>query len=162
LFEREPGSATFPPRAIALTNNLSARFDCRWVHLKGERCAADWIEPGLVFPVPMAHGEGRFVVLDEATLARLEAQGQIALRYVKADGSPATGTADNPNGSTAAIAGLCDRTGRVLGLMPHPERNLDAWNHPEWTRLRARGIARTRGEGQAFWDRLVASLPVLV
>lgn len=162
LFEREPGSTTIPPRAIALTNNISARFECRWVHLKGERCAADWIEAGAVFPVPMAHGEGRFVTLDEATLARLEAHGQVALRYVKADGSPATGAEDNPNGSTAAIAGLCDRTGRVLGLMPHPERNLDPWNHPEWTRLRAHGIERKQGEGQGFWDRLVASLPVLV
>lgn len=162
LFEREPGATSIPARTIALTNNLSARFECRWVHLKGERCAAAWIEAGAVFPVPMAHGEGRFVTLDASVLARLEARGQIALRYVQADGSPATGPADNPNGSTAAIAGICDPTGRVLGLMPHPERNLDPWNHPEWTRLRARGAKRTSGEGQRFWDRLVAALPVPV
>ncbi|MEY4775247.1 MAG: Phosphoribosylformylglycinamidine synthase [Planctomycetota bacterium] len=162
LFEREPGAASVPARSIALTNNLSARFECRWVHLKGEACAATWIEPGVTFPVPMAHGEGRFVALDEATLQRLEARGQIALRYVRADGSPATDTHDNPNGSSGAIAGICDPTGRVFGLMPHPERNLDPWNHPEWTRLRARGARRTSGEGQRFWDRLVAVLPVPV
>jgi phosphoribosylformylglycinamidine synthase len=148
-----------PERGIALTGNRQARFECRWIHLRAERCAASWLAPsdrtgdgaGEILPAPIAHGEGRFLVKDDATLARLEANGQIALRYVRADGTPARGFPDNPNGSVADIAGLCDPTGRVLGLMPHPERNLFPWNHPHWTRR----PARDEGEGLAFYRRLV-------
>ena len=138
-------------RAIALAGNQKARFECRWIHLRAERCAASWLRPGDLVPAPVAHGEGRLVVRDEATLARLAARGQIALRYVEADGSPARGYPSNPNGSAADIAGLCDTTGRVLGLMPHPERNLTPWNHPHWTRR----PTRDEGEGLAFYRRLV-------
>jgi phosphoribosylformylglycinamidine synthase len=106
---------------------------------------------GEIFPAPIAHGEGRLLVRDDAARARLEANGQVALRYVRADGTPAQGFPDNPNGSESDIAGLCDPTGRVLGLMPHPERNLTPWNHPHWTRR----PPRTEGEGLAFYRRLV-------
>ena len=147
-----PGSGG---RGIALAGNRQARFECRWVHLRAERCAASWLAPheqgGEVLPAPIAHGEGRFLVRDDGVLARLESRGQIALRYVRADGSPAGGYPDNPNGSVADIAGICDPTGRVLGLMPHPERNLDPWNHPHWTRR----PQRDEGEGLAFYRRLV-------
>ena len=143
----DPGSE----RTIALAGNQKARFECRWVHLRAERCAASWLRTGDRMPAPIAHGEGRLVVRDGSTLARLEARGQIALRYVEAGGSPARGYPSNPNGSAADIAGLCDATGRVLGLMPHPERNLTPWNHPHWTRR----PARDEGEGLAFYRRLV-------
>lgn len=146
LFE-SPGSA----RSIALTDNRRARFECRWISLRAETCAATWLDTQAILPAPIAHGEGRLLVRDEATLARLERGGQIALRYVRADGSAARGYPDNPNGSLGDIAGLCDPTGRVLGLMPHPERNLDPWNHPHWTRR----PPRTEGEGLAFYRRLV-------
>jgi len=138
-------------RSIALTNNHSARFECRWISLRATPCAASWLDTQTVLPAPIAHGEGRLCLRDEASFARLERNGQIALRYVRADGSPARGYPDNPNGSLADIAGLCDRTGRVLGLMPHPERNLDPWNHPHWTRR----PPRAEGEGLAFYRRLV-------
>ena len=144
----EPGLAT---RSIALTDNASNRFECRWVNLASLDCACPWIEPGEPWPAPIAHGEGRFVVKDEATLARLVSNRQIALRYVRADGSSADRYPDNPNGSVHEIAGLCDPTGRVLGLMPHPERNVTPWHHPDWTRL----PVRTEGEGLAFYRRLV-------
>lgn len=140
-----------PEREIALAGNRQARFECRWIHLRTERCAAAWLPTGEAFPAPIAHGEGRLVVRDDATLARLESKGQIALRYVRADGSPARGFPDNPNGSVSDIAGLCDPTGRVLGLMPHPERNLSPFNHPHWTRR----PPREAGEGLAFYRRLV-------
>jgi phosphoribosylformylglycinamidine (FGAM) synthase-like amidotransferase family enzyme len=78
------------------------------------------------------------------------ASGQVALRYVTADGGAAQ-YPELPNGSTDAIAGLCDSTGRVLGLMPHPERNLSPWNHPRWTRMGP----REAGEGLEFYRRLV-------
>jgi len=140
-----------PERGIALTGNRQARFECRWIHMRAERCAAAWLDAGAILPAPIAHGEGCFSVRDDATLARLEANGQIALRYSRADGSPARGFPENPNGSIADIAGLCDPTGRVLGLMPHPERNLLPWNHPHWTRR----PSRDEGEGLAFYRRLV-------
>ena len=144
----EPGASR---RNIALSNNASNRFECRWVAIEGQACAASWIEPGLCMPVPVAHGEGRFVVRDEATLQRLVDNRQIAWRYARPDGTPAAGYPENPNGSVLAIAGICDTTGRVLGLMPHPERNLTPWNHPHWTRL----SPRDEGEGVRFYRRLV-------
>jgi phosphoribosylformylglycinamidine synthase len=146
LLEPEAGE-----RTIALAENQGARFECRWISLRAEKCAATWLDTTTVMPVPIAHGEGRLVVRDEAALARLERGGQIALRYVRADGARARGYPDNPNGSVGDVAGLCDRTGRVLGLMPHPERNLDPWNHPHWTRR----PPRAAGEGLAFYRRLV-------
>ncbi len=156
LFEREAGATTLPARNIALHQNASNQFECRWVTLRAERCAATWLEPGMLIPCPSAHGEGRFVVRDEAVLRRLQQKGQIALRYARPDGTVATEYPDNPNGSVQSIAGICDPTGRVLGLMPHPERNVDPWHHPHWTRLAA-GAARTEGEGLPFYRRLVAA-----
>ncbi len=78
--------------------------------------------------LPIAHGEGRFVAASPALLNQLESNGQIALRYA---------SGDNPNGSQGDIAGICDPSGRVFGLMPHPERYLSWHNHPYWTRLPA-------------------------
>jgi len=159
-------------RGVALSGNSSARFECRWITLRSERSACRWLEPGEVWPAPVAHGEGRVLVRDAATLARLERNGQIALRYVRppadrppdppldpsaprspdpGSGEERAGYPDCPNGSVQEIAGLCDPTGRVLGLMPHPERNVTPWHHPRWTRLGA----RAEGEGLAFYRRLV-------
>lgn len=137
-------------RRIALTDNASARFECRWVHLRSEESACEFLTPGEIWPVPVAHAEGRLCVRDEATLEDLRAQGQLALRYVNADGSQAS-YPECPNGAIEEVAGVCDPTGRVLGLMPHPERNLAPHNHPLWTRLGK----RTRGEGALFFERLV-------
>jgi phosphoribosylformylglycinamidine synthase len=107
-----------------------------------------------LLPCPVAHGEGRLVCADDGVLARLAARGQIALRYVDpARPGARPGYPQNPNGAADDIAGLCDPTGRVLGLMPHPERNLTPWNHPRWTRL----PPRTEGEGAGFFRALVAA-----
>ena len=157
LLESAPGEPPPAERSIALAANASARFECRWVVLRGERCACPWIEPGELTPMPVAHGEGRFVTRDAATLARLADRGQIALRYVRPDAAQAASDRapapypHNPNGSLEDIAGICDPSGRVLGLMPHPERNVQPWHHPWWTRLGA----RTEGEGLSFYRRMV-------
>jgi phosphoribosylformylglycinamidine synthase len=148
-------------RSIALTDNASSRFECRWVTLRSESCACPWLVPGERMDVPVAHAEGRFVVRDQETLRELFERGQVALTYVDpADpGAPEGPDAPllphplNPNGSVANIAGICDPSGRVLGLMPHPERNLFPWNHPRWTRR----AARYAGEGLSFYRRLVAA-----
>jgi phosphoribosylformylglycinamidine synthase subunit PurQ / glutaminase len=121
--------------AATLTDNASGRFECRWVRLAadpGSRCV---FTHGLDRPieVPVAHGEGRFVARDGTALAELRERGQVALRYVAADGGPAA-YPDNPNGSDDAIAGVCNPAGNVLGLMPHPEDAILPQQHPRWTR----------------------------
>jgi len=77
--------------------------------------------------LPVAHAEGRFIAPEE-TIDQLESNGQIVFRYASSD------YPDNPNGSARNIAGICDPTGRILGMMPHPERYLTRYNHPRWTR----------------------------
>ena len=84
---------------------------------------------------PVAHGEGRFVLRDEAALQRLQTNDQVALVYSRPDGAPANGRyPDNPNGSTLDIAGVCNPQGNVLGLMPHPEDHIFPYQHPRWRR----------------------------
>lgn len=127
----EPWPTDAPPnQTLSLAGNASARFVDRWTGVT--------IEPGTVcvwtrglescdpvaLMLPNAHGEGRLVARSPATLDHLAATGRIALRYT-----------DNFNGSMGAVAGICDATGRVLGLMPHPERYLDWTRHPYFTRL---------------------------
>jgi phosphoribosylformylglycinamidine synthase subunit PurQ / glutaminase len=129
--EEEPG------QSVTLTRNLSARFECRWVLLRPNPASPCVFTRGLIDSVycPVAHGEGRLVVNNETTLAGLQEAGQVALTYTLADGPPASGGYPaNPNGSAADIAGLCDPTGTVLGLMPHPEDHLFAAQHPRAAR----------------------------
>lgn len=128
----EPWPTDQPPaQTVALTDNIGGRFVDRWVGMVPEASNCVWTrELAEVFrdrpealQLPVAHGEGRLVVGSARALAALE-RGHVALRY-----------ADNYNGSEGAIAGLCDASGLIFGLMPHPERFLD-WNrHPYWTRL---------------------------
>ena len=90
--------------------------------------------------VPIAHGEGNFVCRKDWILKGLAQSGQVVLRYVDPQGNPG-GYPVNPNGSQDDIAGVCDATGRVLGLMPHPERHIFPTQSPQWTRhgLKAEG-----------------------
>lgn len=126
----EPWSSVPTEPCVALAQNATARFNDIWTTMEiptGTRCV--WTR-GLETTVdsavlPCAHGEGRFVA-DEETIALLEANGQIAVRY---------GERDHFNGSMNRIAGICDSTGLVFGLMPHPERYLHWTQHPRWTRL---------------------------
>jgi len=119
-----------------LTVNESGRFECRWVYLKpiSQKCIWTQELEGLVY-CPVAHGEGRFLLGDPKALKTLEHKDQVALTYVFADGSPANGTyPENPNGSLADIAGVCNEKGNVLGLMPHPEDHIHNWQHPRFAR----------------------------
>ncbi len=111
-------------RRVTLTENASGHFECRWVHLAANRQAtAPFLHDldELIF-CPVAHGEGNVQVKDEAMLAEIEQGNLVAFRYVDAEGRRANGVYPlNPNGSVADIAGLCNRRGNVVGLMPHPE-----------------------------------------
>ena len=85
--------------------------------------------------LPVRHGEGKFVALDETILAGIRVKHLATLKYTTPDCAVPTMTYPlNPNGSIDAIGGLCDETGRVFGLMPHPEAYLHRTNHPRWTR----------------------------
>lgn len=110
----------------ALARNEHLRFRCEVVHCRVEQCNSPFVQSiksGSVYPLPIAHGEGRYVA-DEKTLERLEANGQIALRYSSPRGI--TTNKSNPNGSLRNIAGIVNRDGNVMGLMPHPERRANA------------------------------------
>lgn len=121
---------------VTLTNNDSARFENRWVTLKvasDTKCV--WLKGMDKLELPIRHGEGKFIPKDDAVMQRLRANGQVALRYCHPDGTPANGVFPiNPNGALDDIAGICDPSGRVFGLMPHPEAHVDGTNHPRWTR----------------------------
>jgi len=106
---------------VTITNNDSGKFEDRWIYLAPQSDKCIFIEPGRQIYLPIAHGEGKVVTKDEATLDELRSEGHIAFKYVDQDGREGDYPV-NPNGSMDSIAGLTDTTGRVLGLMPHPER----------------------------------------
>jgi phosphoribosylformylglycinamidine synthase len=134
-----------PP--ATLTWNEIGKFEDRWVWLRCQPSPCVFFRGIERMYLPIAHAEGRFVARDEATLQRLALAGQLPLRYDCANPNCASANTaaavparlpfpDNPNGSQANVAGACDETGRICGLMPHPERHIDPTQHPHWTRLK--------------------------
>ncbi|HSI37059.1 MAG TPA: phosphoribosylformylglycinamidine synthase I [Tepidisphaeraceae bacterium] len=127
-------------QTCTLAHNNSGRFIDRWVHLAGKSQKCIWTQGIDRIELPIAHGEGKFVPADDAVRRALWDNDQVALVYTRPDGAPAAGQSpDNPNGSTDDIAGVCDASGLVFGLMPHPERFVDAIQHPAWTRRGKQG-----------------------
>ena len=140
---------------VTITFNDSGHFEDRWVRLappSASRCV--FLADDEPIELPVAHGEGRFLAASDADLARLESSGQVVLRYVDEHNQTAASYPDNPNGSPGAVAGLCDPTGRIFGLMPHPERHADPLQHPRWTR---RG-PKAEGDGLRIFRNAVRSL----
>lgn len=142
-----------PEQRVALADNDPPRFTDRWVRIAPDAASnCVWTRGLLETPagdammLPIAHGEGRFVPRDADTLRALERGRQVALRYV-----------DNPNGSAGDVAGICDASGRIFGLMPHPERYLDWTRHPFWTRLDAATRSR-RTPGLAMFAGAVEAV----
>ena len=118
--------------------NDSGKFECRWVHLRrnpDSPCIFTRDMPETIY-IPVANGEGKVMLASEDVRERLGPGGHIALRYVNPPwvGGGATEYPWSPNGSVDAIAGICDATGRIFGLMPHPERYTHPTHHPRWTR----------------------------
>jgi phosphoribosylformylglycinamidine synthase I len=137
--------------AVTVTFNVSAKFEARWVRLQvcTDRCV--FLEPGTTLELPVEHAEGKVITANEEVLARLEQEHYVAVRYVNADGSHDKYPA-NPNGSVNGVAGLCDATGRVFGMMPHPDRHFLHTHHPQWTRRKPKGPP----DGLGVFQRAVA------
>lgn len=149
---------TMDKMQATLTNNDSGRFECRWINLKIEKNSKcvflnysntsdggrlnyseattppRWTNNRIV-SFQVAHGEGKFFASNE-TIKTMEQSNLIVFRYVDAKGKPTQKYPSNPNGSLNAIAGICDPTGRILGLMPHPERFVRIEQHPNWRRMK--------------------------
>jgi phosphoribosylformylglycinamidine synthase len=125
----------YQDRRVALTWNESGKFRDDWVNLTINPDSPCIFTKGIkTIELPIRHGEGKFYT-DESTLERLSSQKQVVMQYANAKGYPAEGAFPfNPNGSLNDIAGICDPTGRVFGLMPHPEAFFHPTNHPDWTR----------------------------
>jgi len=143
-----------------LAPNDSGHFEARWVRVEVKDANCVFLEGIEEMELPVAHAEGKFVVRDERTFTKLDQAGQLVLRYAEGVGAAAIGQQKNeppspggdwsghalepavpyphnPNGAMGDVAGMCDPTGRVFGLMPHPERFVDPTQHPAWTRLPA-------------------------
>ena len=136
---------------IALTFNLSNHYECRWVTLRSQANRCVFLEEGLILRCPAAHGEGRLIVKEESFARLLMDEGYCAFVYSDAQGRPTARYPDNPNGSPLGIAGLTDRTGRVLGLMPHPDRAYLPHHMPDWRRT---GL-QEEGEGMVVFRNMV-------
>ena len=126
----------YSQQEMTLTHNDSGRFEDRWVWLKANAQSPCIFTRGVgTIYLPVRHGEGKFVAKDGEALEKLKAGNLTVFSYIDAETKePTIKYPDNPNGSQLAIAGVCDPTGRLFGLMPHPEAYLHKTNHPRWTR----------------------------
>lgn len=147
------------PARATLTWNSTGRYEARWVHLRSAVPHCPFLREDELYHIPIAHGEGRVATEDGAAGAsRLAASGRIALRYISATGEPPQ-FPKNPNGSIENAAGLTDSTGRVLGLMPHPERNIFKCNRPIDAPAGSPEIAgHAVHQGHRLFENAIASL----
>ena len=142
----------FTKQSSTLTFNDSGRFEDRWVYLRANTQSPCVFTRGIdMVYLPVRHGEGKFVPESGAILAEIENKNLHAFQYCTVDHIPTMDYPLNPNGSTNAIAGLCNETGRLFGLMPHPEAFLHRTNHPRWTREQL----PEEGQGLAIFQNAV-------
>ncbi len=146
-----------------LTNNDSRHFECRWVNLKIEpnsRCAFLNSNGTMKqfnnnsISLQVAHGEGKLFA-DSETLKKIEQSNLVVFRYIDEKNKPTQKYPQNPNGSLNAIAGITDLTGRVLGLMPHPERFVRVEQHPNWRRMSIRQAQDLRPHGLPIFENMI-------
>jgi phosphoribosylformylglycinamidine synthase subunit PurQ / glutaminase len=151
FFDAPPGQP-----AATLTWNNQGRFENRWVHVKVANETCPFLTDIDTMYLPIAHAEGRLVMRDDATADALDESGQLVLRYTIESGdieNERLPFPTNPNGAERNVAGLCDESGRIFGLMPHPERHLFPTHHPFWTR---RETQPEYGDGFKLFQNAVA------
>lgn len=137
------------PKAISLVHNSRGHFVDNWQNLRVEQSVCPFAQPddiGELIQLPVANGEGRMVAANsEAMACDLRDKRQIVFRYATSSGIATEEFPHNPSGSPFGITGICDASGRILGLMPHPERFINKFQHPNWR----------RGEGQTPYGALI-------
>ncbi len=139
------------PRATLAPNDRRGYRDA-WVRLAFDAASPCLWTRGIDrMELPARHGEGKFLAESESLLARLESSKQVAARYVDAGGAPTVEWPDNPNGSPHAVAGVCDPSGRLFGLMPHPDAYLYPFHHPRWKRQQVEDRLPAEGQGLAIF-----------
>jgi len=146
--------------AATLTWNQHGRYEARWVHLAVDPQSPCVFLRGIKqMYLPIAHAEGNFIAASDKVMETLAQQGRLAVRYCRADAPDSAWSQTqldfplNPNGAMGNVAGVCDASGRVFGMMPHPERYIDPTQHPFWTRLDDPG---TEGQGMAIFRNAVS------
>jgi phosphoribosylformylglycinamidine synthase len=150
-----PGGSPTRSCPATLAHNDSGRFEARWIRLLPRPGLSPFVSFTGSIELPVAHGEGKFLMANPAALESLDAAGRVVLKYADEEDRPTQDYPANPNGSARASAGVCDPTGRIFGLMPHPERFVEAIQHPRWTRLRDR--LSEEGEGMKVFRGAVAA-----
>ena len=145
--------------SATLASNDSGHFECRWIRLKTEKSPCVFLQGPLrprseartydIGYFSVNHGEGKFFATTE-TLKEIEAQNLVVFRYIDEKGKPTQNYPDNPNGSLNAIAGVTDPSGRILGLMPHPEKFVDITQFPNWRREKI-----TKPHGRFIFEEMI-------
>jgi phosphoribosylformylglycinamidine synthase len=139
------------PRATLAPNDRLGYWDS-WVRLKADpKSPCVWTRGIDAIDLPTRHGEGKLLTESPEVLERLEQGHQVAVRYVDKNNEPTQEWPSNPNGSPGAVAGICDPTGRLFGLMPHPDAYLYPFQHPQWSRRRYEGDVPEEGAGLAIF-----------
>ena len=124
-------------QTATLSHNDSGKFEDRWVNMAANKKSPCVFTKGVdKIYLPIRHGEGKFIPKDSNFLKNIEKNNLVVFRYTDKKGNPAKTYPENPNGSINSIAGVCDKTGRIFGLMPHPEAFCHPTNHPQWTRAK--------------------------
>ncbi len=155
--DRRPG-AGLASQMVSLVRNDRVGYRDAWVTLGADPASPCVFTHGITtLELPSRHGEGKLVFRDETCQRRCFAQHLVALRYLDANGDATEAWPDNPNGSPGGAAALCDTTGRVFGIMPHPDAHLYRENHPDWphwpddTSMRDHGLRVQGGQGLAVF-----------
>lgn len=145
--------------SVALAPNDRLGYRDAWIQLVADdKSPCLWTRGLHKIELPARHGEGKFVAGSQDILQRLEENHQIPLRYADDLGQPTQVWPNNPNGSAAAVAGICDPTGRVFGLMPHPDAYLYPFQHPQWSRRRYSGESAVEEGGLSIFRNGVAAV----
>lgn len=147
----------YTTQLTSLAPNKSGVFEDRWITLKANSDSPCVFTKGIgQIPLPVRHGEGKFMTMNEGILTKLWSNKQVALQYIDPiNGKPTQDYPFNPNGSVDAIAGICDPTGKVFGMMPHPEAYNSYHNHPDWIRQRLERALPTEGLGLRIFENAI-------
>ncbi|MEM7175511.1 MAG: phosphoribosylformylglycinamidine synthase I [Chlamydiota bacterium] len=150
-----PGQLEGAPLAqeVSLMANVNHRFENRWIYHKTYPSSCVFTQKTDQLYLPVRHAEGKLIFKSRAVYSRVKQHNQIVFRYSTANGTLATTYPENPNGSFDAIAGLCDPTGRILGMMAHPEAYISPFQNPQWTHKKdqaKRGKASFPSQGEGL------------